>query len=90
LGLNAQGLRLERSTPVEAADFKKDFEQLLGLCGFNASILDLLELTSLPQKDQNSEHFTYLTTFWSDYDLDLIFGLEDGGLWMFWLVFWVN
>jgi hypothetical protein len=78
--LSAQSLKLERSTPVVTANLKTAFKQLLDLCGFNASIMDLLELTGLPQKDQNSEHFTCLTTFWSDCDLDLIFGLEDGRL----------
>ena len=51
LGLSAQGLRLERSTPVETANFDGDFKQLLDPCEFNTSIEDLFELTGLPQKD---------------------------------------
>ena len=63
LGLSAQGLRLERSTPAVTADLKTVFKQLLDLCEFNASIMNLLEPTGLPQMDQNSEFITCLTTF---------------------------
>lgn len=49
------GAGLERSTPAVTADFKSVFKQLLDPCEFNASIKNLLELTGLPQRDQNSE-----------------------------------
>ena len=72
------------------ADLKTVFKQVLDLCEFNASIMNLLEPTGLPQMDQNSEFITCLTTFWKWLQLELDFGLGDGRLWMFLLVFWMG
>ena len=55
LGLSAQGLRLERSTPVETADFENVLIMYFGPCKPNASIKNFLGPTGLTQKDQNSE-----------------------------------
>ena len=56
-------MRLERSTPIATAELKNVFEQCLDLCEFKASTKNLLELTGLPQKTQNSEYITCFTTF---------------------------
>jgi hypothetical protein len=64
LGLSAQSLKLERSTPVVTANLKTLFKRFLDLCEFNASTMNLLELTGLPQMNQNSEFITSFTTFW--------------------------
>ena len=66
LGLSAQGLRLERSTPAETADFENVLIMYFGRCKPNASIKNLLGPTGLPQKDQSSDFHMVLTTFWLD------------------------
>jgi hypothetical protein len=56
---------------------KEVFKQLSGLCEFNASIENLLKLTSLPQKDQNSEFITFFYYLLEEVcDLSLILGFE--------------
>jgi hypothetical protein len=74
LGLSAQGIRLERSTPVTTAVLKKVSEQCLDLCEFKPSTRNLFELTGPPQMNQNSEVFHISTTF-RKY---LKFGLDSG------------